>query len=106
MCVIVLFDIEFNTCYVTGMSEVWFIVDIMELRGYEREVGSFLLSVTGIGNFLGRGIGAFIRLYARYLPLSLSISLSISLIHAEPNRRTSIRNIPLSSYLEDCYNTN
>ena len=47
------------------MSEVWFIVDIMELRGYEREVGSILVSVTGIGNLFGRIIGACVRLYVK-----------------------------------------
>ena len=51
--------------YITGMSEVWFIVDIMELRGYEREVGSILVSVTGIGNLFGRIIGACVRLYVK-----------------------------------------
>ena len=44
---------------------MWFIVDIMELRGFSRDVGALMVSVAGIGNFVGRISGGLLRLYTR-----------------------------------------
>ncbi|XP_053381923.1 monocarboxylate transporter 4-like [Mercenaria mercenaria] len=47
----------------TGPIEAWFLVDFMVIRGYERETGSLFVSLTGFANFLGRGVGAILRLF-------------------------------------------
>ncbi|KAL4217632.1 hypothetical protein ACF0H5_022374 [Mactra antiquata] len=49
----------------SGPIEAWFLVDLMVLRGYERSVGSFFVSLTGFANFLGRGLGGVLRLFCR-----------------------------------------
>ncbi|XP_060598100.1 uncharacterized protein LOC132751904 [Ruditapes philippinarum] len=49
----------------TGPIEAWFLVDLMVIRGYEREIGSLFVSLTGFANFLGRGIGAVLRLFCK-----------------------------------------
>ena len=50
----------------TGPIESWFIVDIMELRGFDREISALFASLIGFANFLGRGLGAVLRLGCRY----------------------------------------
>ena len=39
----------------------------MVIRGYERETGSLFVTLTGLGNFIGRVIGAFVRFYVKYV---------------------------------------
>ena len=39
---------------IVGLFESWFLVDVMELKGYERSDGSFLLVVVGIGSTIAR----------------------------------------------------
>ena len=39
-------------------AEMWFIVDVAVVRGYDRSTGAVLLSLLGIFGFLGRIIGA------------------------------------------------
>ena len=46
---------------------MWFIVDIMILRGYARDVGSLMLTIAGIGNCVGRLGGGAIRYYLRFV---------------------------------------
>jgi fucose permease len=41
--------------------ESWFIVDHMVSRGFTRESGSLLVSVLGIGSFIGRFVGALLQ---------------------------------------------
>ncbi|KAL4217852.1 hypothetical protein ACF0H5_022591 [Mactra antiquata] len=45
----------------TGNVEPWFIVDFMISRGFSRDLGSTLVSVIGIANFIGRLAGTAIR---------------------------------------------
>ena len=44
---------------------MWFIVDIMVIRGYTRDVGSVIVSVAGVGNCIGRIGGGVLRYYVK-----------------------------------------
>ena len=46
---------------ISGNVEAWFIVDHMISRGFARESGSITVSILGVGNCLGRLVGAFLR---------------------------------------------
>ncbi|XP_045182497.2 monocarboxylate transporter 3-like isoform X2 [Mercenaria mercenaria] len=52
----------------TGNVEAWFIVDHMISRGFPRESGSITVSVLGIGNCLGRVVGAILRFHCVNFP--------------------------------------
>ncbi|XP_052763042.1 uncharacterized protein LOC128205446 [Mya arenaria] len=47
----------------TGPIEAWFLVDLMVIRGFEREQGSLFVSINGFANFLGRGLGGILRMF-------------------------------------------
>ena len=54
-----------------GNIEMWFIVDIMELRGYARDVGSLMLTLAGVGNCVGRLGGGALRYFLRFVELQI-----------------------------------
>ena len=47
---------------IVGLFESWFLVDVMELKGYERSDGSFLLVLVGIGSTIARVIAVGLKL--------------------------------------------
>lgn len=57
--------------------ETWFIADLVVVRGFDRSIGSFLLSLLGIFGFIGRIIGAlFLKIFTRIEAL-VHVSYSI-----------------------------
>ncbi|XP_060576804.1 monocarboxylate transporter 3-like [Ruditapes philippinarum] len=57
-----IFLVNFVLISMSVNVEAWFIVDHMVTRGFKREVGSVLVSMIGIGTFIGRICGALLRL--------------------------------------------
>ncbi|XP_053383060.1 monocarboxylate transporter 13-like [Mercenaria mercenaria] len=57
--------INFLLLALTGNVEPWFIVDHMISLGFSRKDGAFTSSAIGIGNFIGKLIGAFIKFRCR-----------------------------------------
>ena len=66
---------------VTGATESRFYVDLLVLKGYTRETGSFMASFIGIANFSGRFLGVTTTLCAHFIR-SIDHSIHSSLINA------------------------
>ena len=66
---------------VTGATESRFYVDLLVLKGYTRETGSFMASFIGIANFSGRFLGVTSTLCAKFIR-SIDHSIHSSLINA------------------------
>ena len=66
---------------VTGATESRFYVDLLVLKGYSRETGSYMASFIGIANFSGRFLGVTSTLCAKFIR-SIDHSIHSSLINA------------------------
>ena len=48
--------------FIIGLFESWFLVDVMELKGYERSDGSFMLVLVGVGSTIARILSVALKL--------------------------------------------